>query len=163
MRRIRVVGTAFAIGVALNIGYVVLEAPFGLTRGSLALVADAGHNLSDLFGLLLAWGAAYLVTRPRAQRRTYGYRRSSILAAMFNARFLLVAIGAIAWDLLRQSFDLALDALPDNINVREVRAYLECLDGVSEVHEPFGIEHPTIQVERGNGAHPCPQGLQSAV
>lgn len=287
-------GKAFAIGVALNTGYVVLEAVYGFTKGSLALVADAGHNLGDVFGLLLAWGAAYLVTRPPTHRRTYGLRRSSILAAMFNAMILLFAIGAIAWEavgrfahpepvagltvawvaglgiavngitaflfargrhgdvnikgaflhmladalvsaavvvaglvirytgmtwidpamslvvvaviagstwsLLRQSFDLALDAVPDGIDAHEVRAYLEGLSGVTEVHDlhiwamsttevaltthivrpagtddefllnishelhdRFGIEHPTIQVERGNGARPCPQELEGAV
>lgn len=64
-------GRAFAVGVALNTLYVVVEAAYGLLSGSLALVADAGHNLSDVFGLLLAWGAAYLGTRPPTTRRTY--------------------------------------------------------------------------------------------
>ena len=74
-------GRAFAIGVALNLGFVVVEAIYGYIAGSLALIADAGHNLSDVFGLLLAWGAAWLSRREPTSRRTYGYRRSSILAA----------------------------------------------------------------------------------
>ncbi|RYE81694.1 MAG: cation transporter [Myxococcales bacterium] len=279
-------GRAFAVGAALNVVYVVVEAVYGFLSGSLALVADAGHNLSDVFGLLLAWGAAYLATRPPTPRRTYGLRRSSVLAAMFNAVFLLVAIGAIAWEairrferpepvaggtvmivaglgilvngftammfakgqegdinvrgaflhmaadalvslavvaagfamrltgrawidpamsllvvaviawstwgLLRQSFDLALDAVPEGIDPSAVRDYLAGQPGVVDVHDlhiwamsttetaptvhlvcpggvdderlraigddlhdRFGIEHPTIQVERG-GQGECP-------
>lgn len=91
-------GRAFAIGIALNIGFVAVEAVFGVLAHSLALLADAGHNLSDVFGLLLAWGASALVRRRPTERRTYGLRRSSILAALFNALFLLVAVGAIAWE-----------------------------------------------------------------
>lgn len=89
---------AFAIGVALNLGYVALEAAFGLIAGSLALLADAGHNLSDVLGLVLAWGAASLSRRGPTPRRTYGYKASSILAALGNAALLLVAVGAIAWE-----------------------------------------------------------------
>lgn len=279
-------GKAFAVGVALNLAFVVTEAVYGLLGGSLTLVADAGHNLSDVFGLLMAWGAAYLATKPPTPRRPYGLRRSSILAAMFNAVFLLVAVGAIAWEavrrlqrpepvagnvvmvvagagilvngvtawmfargrkgdvnikaaflhmaadalvsaavvaagfamrltgkawidpamsllvagvvawgtwgLLRQSFDLALDAVPEEIDPAEVKAYLGalpevvdvhdlhiwgmstteaaltvhlvCPDGLddarlqavgAELHERFGVEHPTIQVEHG-GHGECP-------
>lgn len=279
-------GRSFAIGVALNMGYVVFEAVYGVLGHSLALVADAGHNLSDVFGLLLAWGAAILAKRGPSERRTYGLRRTSILAAMFNAVLLLVAIGAIAWeaigrfahpepvaggtvaavaglgilvngataalfakgrerdinirgaflhmaadalvslavviagmiirstgllwvdpiislvvvaviawstwDLLRQSFNLALDAVPDGIDMGEVRGYLQGVPGVASVHDlhvwgmstteaaltvhlvaptgltddeirhigeelhtRFGIEHPTIQVERGTDGK-CP-------
>lgn len=90
-------GRAFAIGVALNVGFVIVEAGFGAFANSLALLADAGHNLSDVFGLLLAWGAFALANRRPTERRTYGFRRSSILAALFNAIFLLIAVGAIAW------------------------------------------------------------------
>jgi cobalt-zinc-cadmium efflux system protein len=90
-------GRAFAIGIALNIGFVIVEAGFGGLAHSLALLADAGHNLSDVFGLLLAWGAFALAARRPTERRTYGFRRSSILAALFNAIILLIAVGAIAW------------------------------------------------------------------
>lgn len=278
-------GRAFAVGVALNLAYVAIEAGYGLANGSLALVADAGHNLSDVFGLLLAWGAAALAKRAPTLRRTYGLRRSTVLAAMFNAVFLLVAIGAIAWEaigrfarpepvsggvvmavagvgilvngftawmfasgrkgdlnvrgafqhmaadalvslavvgaglaikltgaawidpamslvvvaviavgtwgLLRQSFDLALDAVPEGIDPAAVKARLAVYPGVTAVHDlhiwamsttetaltvhlvapeglgdadlralaeilhdEFGIEHPTVQVERGEGD--CP-------
>src|SRR5690606_6648304 len=90
-------GRAFAIGVALNLGFVAAEAGFGVWAHSLALLADAGHNLSDVFGLLLAWGASALVRRKPTERHTYGLRRTSILAALFNAIILLIAVGAIAW------------------------------------------------------------------
>lgn len=89
---------AFAIGVALNLAFVVLEALFGLLGGSLALVADAGHNLSDVGSLLLAWGAALLAARRPTVRRTYGFRRATILAALASAGVLLVALGGIAWE-----------------------------------------------------------------
>ncbi len=91
---------AFAIGVSLNLGFVLIEALFGLFANSLALLADAGHNLSDVLGLLLAWGASVLVQKAPTVRHTYGLRRSSVLAALFNALFLLVAIAAIAWEAL---------------------------------------------------------------
>lgn len=93
---------AFAIGIALNLIYVAFEAVFGVISGSLALLADAGHNLSDVLGLALAWGAAWLSRRQPTARRTYGFRRSSILAALANAMLLLVAVGAIAWEALRR-------------------------------------------------------------
>src|SRR5690349_9050104 len=93
---------AFAIGVILNLLYVIVEALFGLLSGSLALLADAGHNLSDVLGLLLAWGATWLSKREPTERRTYGYRRSSILASLGNAGLLLVAVGAIALEAIRR-------------------------------------------------------------
>lgn len=93
---------AFAIGTALNIGFVIVEAVYGYLSHSLALFADAGHNLSDVLGLLLAWGASILVRQPPTRRYTYGLRRSSILAALINAIVLLLAMGAIAWEALRR-------------------------------------------------------------
>ena len=89
---------AFAIGIALNTAYVVVEALYGFSADSLALLADAGHNLSDVAGLLLAWGAFYLATRVPTARRTYGFRRLTILASVISALILLVAIGAVAWE-----------------------------------------------------------------
>lgn len=94
----RYYGTAFAIGVTLNIGFVVVEALFGLLSNSVALLADAGHNLSDVLGLLVAWGATVLARRQPTARYTYGYLGSTILAALANAVFLLVATGAIIWE-----------------------------------------------------------------
>lgn len=89
---------AFAIGITLNFCFVVVEAIFGGLAHSLALLADAGHNLSDVLGLLLAWGATVLARRMPTQRRTYGLRRSSILAALLNALILLIVVGGIAWE-----------------------------------------------------------------
>ena len=91
-------GKAFAIGISLNIIYVVLEATFGIISGSLALLADAGHNLSDVFGLAIAWGAAWLSSKPPSATRTYGFKRAPILASLTNAVILLVAVGVIAWE-----------------------------------------------------------------
>jgi cobalt-zinc-cadmium efflux system protein len=280
-------GRAFMIGVVLNVTFVVVEAVYGYLGHSLALVADAGHNLSDVLGLLLAWGASILVQRRPTPRRTYGLRRTSILAALINAVALLVAIGGIAWEairrfrepgqvaggtviwvaavgivinavtawlflagrkedlnirgaflhmaadagvslgvvlagiailatgwtwidpvvsliivavilvstwgLLRDSVNLALDAVPEDIDVARVQAYLASLPSVqavhdlhiwgmsttetaltahlvipnpsdddallakacAELHDQFGIEHATLQVERGDPAYPC--------
>jgi cobalt-zinc-cadmium efflux system protein len=279
--------SAFGLGIALNAGFVAIEVGCGLYAGSLALLADAGHNLSDVLGLLLAWGASYLARQRPTERRTYGLRRSSIVAALINALLLLVAVGAIAWeavgrllhpaavaewtvvvvaaigvvintltallffsgrhrdlnirgaflhmaadaavslgvvvgglvigwtgwlwvdpvlslliaaviaistwDLLWHALDLSLDAVPRGIDADEVRAFLASLAGVSEVHDlhiwamsttetaltvhlvrpdgqidddwlgdvchqlhdRFGIAHPTIQVESGQGQHSC--------
>jgi cobalt-zinc-cadmium efflux system protein len=282
-------GRAFALGVVLNLGFVGVEAAWGVISGSLALLADAGHNLSDVLGLLLAWGAVVLSRRRPTPRRTYGLRRSSTLAALANAVLLLVAVGAISWEavgrlrdpspvaggtviwvaavgvaintgtallflrgrkgdlnvrgaflhmvadaavslgvvlagaavlmtgwpwidplvslmvagviligtwgLLRDSVNLALDAVPEGINGAAVRQYLEDLPGVVEVHDlhiwgmstteaaltahlvmpdhrpgdafhhqltremhdRFGIEHVTVQLESGDLDHPCLQ------
>ena len=87
---------AFAVGVVLNFGFVIAEVIFGITADSLALLADAGHNLSDVAGLLLAWGASVLSRLRPTARRTYGYRSTTIIAALVNAVILLVAVGGIA-------------------------------------------------------------------
>jgi cobalt-zinc-cadmium efflux system protein len=220
---------SFAIGIALNLGFVGIEIIYGLVADSLALLADAGHNFGDVIGLILAWAAAWAVKRAPSTRRTYGFRRSSILASLTNAVILLVSVGGIAvealrrladpapvetgivmwvaaagilvngvtavlfmggkqrdinikgaflhmlsdalvsagvvlagfmiawtgwvrldplaslviaviitlgtWDLLRQSLDMALDAVPAGIDPAEVRAYLAGLPGVVEVHD----------------------------
>jgi cobalt-zinc-cadmium efflux system protein len=98
-------GRAFLIGTLLNVGFVAVEAFYGFLSNSVALIADAGHNLSDVLGLLLAWGAASLSKRGPSVNFTYGLRRSSILSALFNAVFLLVAIGAIAFEAVRRLGD----------------------------------------------------------
>jgi cobalt-zinc-cadmium efflux system protein len=90
-------GTAFAVGIALNAGFVVLEWIVGINANSLALVADAAHNLSDVLSLVLAWGATWLASRRPSRTFTYGLRGSSILAALTNAVALLVITGGIAW------------------------------------------------------------------
>lgn len=280
---------AFIIGITLNIGFVIVEGVFSFLNNSLALLADAGHNLSDVLGLLLAFGASWLTRRRPTKRYTYGLRRSSILAGLLNASFLLIAMSAIAieairrfshptsvngntvigvalvgilingvtavmfmsgkerdlniqaaflhmtadalvsagvalagiaivttgwlwfdpvvsliivavivvgtWNLLRESVNLALDAVPEGIDPLAVRTYLSELPRVVEVHDlhiwamsttetaltahlvmltgnpgdaflsriamelhdKFGIEHSTIQVETGNFLRECEQ------
>jgi cobalt-zinc-cadmium efflux system protein len=93
---------AFVLGVTLNVAFLAVEATCGLLAGSLALVADAGHNLSDVLALLLAWWATVLSRREPTLRRTYGWRRSSILAALTNAVTLLVVTGGVAWEAVRR-------------------------------------------------------------
>jgi cobalt-zinc-cadmium efflux system protein len=286
---------AFAIGIALNVGYVLFEIVFGLAGHSLALLADAGHNLSDVLGLLLAWGASAMAESVPTKRRTYGLRGTSILAALFNAIFLLVSVGAIAWeavrrfnaptevaavtviwvsllgigintatalmfmsgrkgdlnirgaflhmaadaaisagvvvagvailwtgwhgidpvvsllisavivwgtwDLLRESVNLALQAVPKDIEPEQVERYLAQLPGISkvhdlhiwamstaetaltahlvkpdgqlddplldqiqhELHDRFGIEHITVQLECGDSDHSCSQESEQVV
>jgi cobalt-zinc-cadmium efflux system protein len=286
---------AFAIGIALNLGFVIVEAGYGLNSHSMALLSDAGHNLSDVFGLLLAWGAFYLVKRKPTARHTYGLRRTTILAALLNAAILLLVTGGVAWEavlrfahpsvvagstvawvaligviintatalmfmkgqkddlnirgafthmasdalvalgvvvtgillvktgwlwldpavslvislvivlgtwsLLRESVRLALDAVPENIDAKEVGSYLEDLPGISEVHDlhiwamstteaaltahlvkkdntlddellaritsdlhdKFGIEHPTIQFEHADSLLVCSQASKEVV
>ena len=95
-------GRAFAIGIGLNLAFVIVEFAYGQIAHSLALVADAGHNLSDVLSLFLAWGALLLSKRSPTAKRTYGLRRSSILAALANSVILLVALGAIAWEAVRR-------------------------------------------------------------
>ena len=95
-------GRAFAIAIVLNMGFVVVEFAYGLIANSTALMADAGHNLSDVLGLLLAWGATILARKAPSERYTYGLRSTSILAALANATFLLVACGAIAWEAVQR-------------------------------------------------------------
>ena len=100
-------GKAFAIGIALNLAYVAGEAFYGVTAHSLALLADAGHNLGDVLGLAGAWAASILGKRKPGGRYTYGLRRTSILAALGNAIVLLVVTGGIAWEGIRRLMDPA--------------------------------------------------------
>lgn len=285
---------AFAIGITLNILFVVVEAVYGIMADSLALVADAGHNLSDVLSLFLAWGAGLISKRKPSTRRTYGFRRATILASLLSSIMLLVALGMIAWEaigrfiepvpvkgmtviivagvgvvvnsvtamlfssghkhdlnikgaylhmaadagvslgvvvaglaiiatgwewldpaisltivviiligtlkLFRESADLSLDAVPQGINSVKVRQYLQSLPGVSGVHdlhiwatsttenaltvhltmpqaeiddaflcrvsdalhEKFNIDHPTIQIERGDIDYACRQSAKKA-
>lgn len=98
-------GRAFAIGVVLNTAFVIVEATFGFLSGSMALVADAGHNLSDVLGLLIAWGAAVAATKPATNRFTYGLKSSTILAAIANGALLFIAVGAILFETLHRMVD----------------------------------------------------------
>lgn len=289
-------GRAFVISVTLNGLFVVAELSAGILSHSMALVADAAHNFGDVVGLLLAWGAAYLARRKPSVRRTYGFRRSTILASVANAVLLLVGVGAVSWEaigrlragahevqgtvvltvaalgvvinlgsalpffrarktdvnvraafthlmadaavsvgvviagalmifthwmwldalvsllvslvilvstwsLLRDSLNLALDAVPDGIDPDEVRSFLCGLEGVTEVHDlhiwgmstthvavtahlvkpgvadddallaeasrglhdRFGIEHSTLQVERSEDVANCRQAPAEVV
>ena len=285
---------AFAVGVALNLAFVVVEAFYGIMAGSLALLTDAGHNLSDVLGLLLAWGASALAARKPSSRRTYGYSRATILASLASGLLLLAAVGAITWeaigrfmepavpsgktmmivagigvvintvtalfffsgkdhdlnirgaylhmaadaavslgvvvsgavilkfgfawvdpvislaiaaviflstwDLMRDSANLAVDAVPRNVDPEEVRSYLLDLPGVSGMHDlhiwamsttdvaltahlvmpdppsndafltevaemlhhDHGINHATIQIERGDAGLDCHQAQNCA-
>jgi len=89
---------AFAVGIALNVLFVLVEAYYGWLAGSLALLSDAGHNLSDVLGLLMAWGGFYLARLRPSRKHTYGLGRATIMAAIFNALVLLVAVGGIVWE-----------------------------------------------------------------
>ena len=260
---------AFFVGVVLNVAFVVVEVVFGLLSNSLALLTDAGHNLSDVLGLVLAWGAAVLAQKTPSLRRTYGYSRATILASLASGLLLLAAVGAIAWEavgrlfapvqpagltimivaavgvvintatalmfvrgkdhdlnvrgaflhmaadaavslgvvisgalilwstwgLLRDSLNLAVDAVPSGIDPEAVRAFLDAKPGVVGLHDlhiwamsttdsaltvhlvmaplpdsdrflneiaaelkaRFGIQHATIQLERGEDGVHCPQ------
>jgi cobalt-zinc-cadmium efflux system protein len=105
---------AFGIGVVLNFGLVVVEVVYGLLAHSMALLADAGHNLGDVLGLMLASGAAILAQRKPTKRRTYGYRRLTVFAALANAVLLLVATGGVMWESIRRL------AAPQPIDVQTV-------------------------------------------
>ena len=93
---------AFAVGIGLNFACVVVEAVYGVLAHSMALLADAGHNLSDVLALTLAWGASTLARRGPSERFTYGLRSSSILVALLNAALLLVVTGGIAWEAINR-------------------------------------------------------------
>ncbi|MFC1696493.1 cation diffusion facilitator family transporter [Pseudomonadota bacterium] len=96
---------AFAAGVMLNVGFVIIEGVFGVLSGSLALLTDAGHNLSDVLGLLLAWGAAALAKKRPSPRRTYGYSSATIIASLFSGLLLMGAVGAIGWEAVGRLMD----------------------------------------------------------
>ena len=89
---------SFSIGIALNVIFVIIEVSYGLLADSMALIADAGHNLSDVMSLLLAWGAYYLSTKHPTKKRTYGLRKVTIMASLLSAVMLFVALGAIGWE-----------------------------------------------------------------
>ncbi len=93
---------AYAVGVVLNVAFVFIEAFYGFISGSLALLTDAIHNLGDVIGLLLAWGAATLARRKPSLHRTYGYSRATILASLFSGLLLMGAVGAIGWEAINR-------------------------------------------------------------
>lgn len=96
------VGAAFAIGTLMNLIFVAIEAGYGLISHSMALMADAGHNLSDVLGLALAWGASLLAQKAPTRLRTYGFRNTTILASLINALALLFVTGGIVWESVRR-------------------------------------------------------------
>lgn len=98
---------AFALGIAINLGIVALELVFGLIGNSMALIADAGHNLSDVLALVVGWAGAVMAKRSASRRFTYGLKKASILAALINGLLLLVAVGAIAAEAVRRLFNPA--------------------------------------------------------
>jgi cobalt-zinc-cadmium efflux system protein len=98
-------GREFLIGISLNLGFILLEVVFGLLSDSLALLADAGHNFADVLGLIMAWTAGELAKRVPSPRRTYGWKRATVLAALFNALLLLVGVGAIVWEAINRFSD----------------------------------------------------------
>lgn len=100
-------GRAFAIGTILNLTFVIVEVGYGIAAGSVALLADAGHNMSDVLGLVIAWVAAALAKRSPTGRYTYGFRSTSILAALTNGVLLLVATGIIAVEAIRRLYEPA--------------------------------------------------------
>ena len=95
-------GQAFAIGIALNLAFVVAETVFGFVANSMSLLADAGHNLSDVLGLVVAWAGAVMAKRAASPRFTYGLKKAPILAALANSLFLLIAVGAIGAEAIRR-------------------------------------------------------------
>jgi len=100
-------GRAFVIGIMLNLAFVAVEAGYGFYADSMALLSDAGHNLSDVLGLAIAWGATILAKRAPNERYTYGLRSSSILAALLNALLLMVAVGGIVWESVQRLIEPA--------------------------------------------------------
>ena len=97
-------GRAFAIGIALNLGFVAIETVYGFIANSMSLLADAGHNLSDVLGLVVAWAGAVMAKRAASPRFTYGLKKAPILAALANSLFLVVAVGAIGAEAIRRLF-----------------------------------------------------------
>lgn len=95
---------AFAFGIILNVVYIIVEVVYGLIVNSMALIADAGHNFSDVLGLVLAWGASILAQKAATKTKTYGMRKATILASLFNAIILLIAVGAISIESIRKLF-----------------------------------------------------------
>src|SRR4051812_42798381 len=98
---------AFAVGIALNVAIVLVELVYGFLANSMALIADGGHNLSDVLGLIVGWAGALMARKSPSQRFTYGLKKASILSALINALFLLIAVGAIAAEAVRRLFNPA--------------------------------------------------------
>ncbi len=158
-------GPAFLWAAGLNTTYVVVEALVGFWVGSLALLADAAHNLVDVFGVLIAWSAFVIARRRPSQQHTYGLGRATILAALANGVALLIGVGAIvreaiariaapepvaattilwvaaividwsAFRLFKSAIHLSLDGVPEGIDPNSVEAWLRALPGVTDLHD----------------------------
>ena len=155
---------AFAVSLVLNTGFVVVEAVYGLVAGSMALVADAAHNLGDVLGLALAWGATRLARIEPSNRRTYGWRKSTILAALLNALLIMVAVGGVAWEAVQRlgnpteingwtvttvaSIGVAINTVADqNVAGRNVVPGIQAI-----LQDTFGTERP-VRTEARVGEH----------
>jgi len=122
------VGRAFLVGIILNVAFVVVETGYGIAAHSTALMADAAHNLSDVLGLALAWGASSLARRPPSGRHTYGFRRSTVLAALANAVLLVAAVGAVVREAIGR---LATPGQPEGTTMMWVAAAGVAINGIS--------------------------------
>ena len=131
-------GRAFALGIALNLGFVIAETGYGFVADSMALVADAGHNLSDVLGLVVAWAGASMARRGPSPRFSYGLKKASILSALANALFLLVAVGAIAAEAVRRLFH---PAPAEGATVMAVAAVGILINGATALLFARGREH----------------------
>jgi cobalt-zinc-cadmium efflux system protein len=131
-------GRAFAIGIALNTAFVLTEIAYGFKADSLALLADAGHNASDVLGLLMAWGATWLARRRATDRYTYGLQSASILAALANALLLLIAVGGIGYEAIQR---FGTPELPQTATVMAVAAIGVLINGITAWLLHSGSEH----------------------
>jgi len=129
---------AFAVGVVLNVGFVIVEAVYGVMSDSLALLTDAGHNLSDVLGLLLAWGAAVLARKKPSARRTYGYSRATIIASLFSGLLLMGAVGAIGWEAVNRLME---PAQPAGMTIMIVAAIGVVINTVTALFFLSGKDH----------------------
>src|SRR5258708_2464166 len=120
-------GVAFAIGIALNLAFVIVEAAYGVAGNSVALISDAGHNFSDVLSLIVAWGAGVLSRRLPSRRYTYGLRSTSILAALINAVLLLVAVGGITVEAIQRLLSPAPDSHMTVIAVARIGVVVNAL------------------------------------
>jgi cobalt-zinc-cadmium efflux system protein len=126
------------VGVILNVGFVIVEVVYGVMSDSLALLTDAGHNLSDVLGLLLAWGAAMLAKKKPSPRRTYGYSRATIIASLFSGLLLMGAVGAIGWEAVNRLME---PAQPAGMTIMIVAAIGVVINTVTALFFLSGKDH----------------------
>ena len=126
------------MGVILNVGFVIVEVVYGVMSDSLALLTDAGHNLSDVLGLLLAWGAAMLAKKKPSPRRTYGYSRATIIASLFSGLLLMGAVGAIGWEAVNRLME---PAQPAGMTIMIVAAIGVVINTVTALFFLSGKDH----------------------